>query len=182
MKIHNYPYRPKPLLMAFSALLFGLAAYGLWEAAQTNDRGLVINRVFRFSSGEATIIYWCLAALVAALAGSAIAALLRGQFFPQRVTLTENELVAPRSAFSKEPTLLRLFDIQHMSIWVLRKKRSLKIVHFQGELAIHESWLPSAADFDELCHEIEIRHSEIVIATRQRMQAEAARRESGVLQ
>ena len=180
--ILSYPYRPKVSSTVFGVLLFGAAAFVLGDAAQTNDRGLVINGLIRLAPGEATIFYWCMTAIGAAFVVLIAAVLLWSQFFPQRVTLTANEFAAPRSRFAMTPTVLRLYDIQRMGIKVIRKKRSLQLVHPWGELGIHESWLPSEADFDTLCHAIENRRSEIANAVHQRKHAESAGRQSDALQ
>ena len=174
MKILSYPYRPKPLSVVFAIALFGVATFVLRDAAQTNDRGLVINGLIRLGPGEATIFYWCMTALSAAFVVLIAAVVLRSRFFPQRVTLTANELAAPRSRLALTPTVLRLYDIQRVYIGVTRKKRSLKIVHPWGELAVLESWLPSPSDFDALYHAIESRRSEIANAVLQRKHAESA--------
>lgn len=176
MKILSYPYRPKPLSVVFAIVLFGLAAFVMGDAAQTNDRGLVVNGLIRLGRGEATIFYGAMAALSVALVVLIVAVFLRGQFFPQRVTLTANELAAPHSRFAMAPTVLRLYDIQHMSIGVIRRKRALQLVHPWGTLCLHESWLPSESDFDTLCHAIESRRSEIANAILQRRHAESAGR------
>ncbi len=55
----EYPYRPKPLNMLGSGLLF--AAGGLFMAHQalTNDRGLIIEHLIRLSPLGTTIFFWC---------------------------------------------------------------------------------------------------------------------------
>lgn len=181
-EILSYPYRPKVSSAAFGILLFGVATFALRDAAQTNERGLAINGLIRLGTGEATIFYGCMTAISAAFVVLIAAVLLRSRFFPQRVTLTANEISAPRSRLALAPTVLRLYDIQRLYIGVTRKKRSLKIVHPWGELVILESWLPSPSDFDALCHAIEKRRSGIVNAVHQKTHGEGAGRESGALQ
>jgi|GEM_PF-6443830 len=61
--LKSYPYNPKATTSILCILFFGASAAVLvWEAA-TNDRGLILNGVFRLSESAAATSLWILSGL-----------------------------------------------------------------------------------------------------------------------
>ncbi len=153
----RYAYRPNPLWMALGAAFFAVCAVFLGLEAANNDRGLILNGVIELSTRGATIFYWTLAGASAAFVAAGLAGAVAGLVSPQHVTLTATDLSAPRSAFSRRPTVVALADVHGLEIQQVQQQRFLTIRHRGGKLAINRSFLPDAAAFDALCEALAAR-------------------------
>jgi hypothetical protein len=122
--------------------------------ALSNDRALVLQRIIRLAPHEATIVYWCMAIVCGLFVLSGLAMIVTGLVSKQVVRLTATELSAPRFAWSRTRTVVRLADIVEMTVQSVQKQRWLSIQHRGGKLTINESFLPSKAAFEELCKAI----------------------------
>jgi hypothetical protein len=94
-------YRLKPARVQARALLYGACALFMAFMGLTNDRGLIL-LVFRFSPVNATIFYWVTAALAAAFCIGDVYSANRGGALRQRVALTREGLVLPKSQWTEE--------------------------------------------------------------------------------
>jgi hypothetical protein len=148
--ILEYPYKAKPLMMLAGILFFGCCAVWMGYVALTNDRGLILNRIFTFSSEGATIFYWCIAVVAALFVVFAIIALIAGLTKPMTIRLTATELSAPKHGFAKKPTVIPLRDIKDIGIQTVQKQRFMNIYFRNGKLSIAQSMLPSAEAFEKL--------------------------------
>ena len=54
----EYEYKPSWLIILLCGGMFALAAGFFGVRANSNDRGLIINRVIELSENGATIFYW----------------------------------------------------------------------------------------------------------------------------
>ena len=59
------PYRPRWTVVVGSGVFFAVCALVIAQEAATNDRGLILEGIFRFSPHGATVFYWVLAGLSA---------------------------------------------------------------------------------------------------------------------
>lgn len=149
-EILEYPYKAKPWMMLAGIAFFGACAVGMAYTAVTNDRGLILNRIFTFSVEGATIFYWCIAVGAALFVVGALFALITGLTNPMVVRLTATEFSAPKHGFAKKLTVLPLRDIKEVSIQTVQKQRFMNIYFRNGKLSIAQSMLPSSDAFEKL--------------------------------
>ena len=150
MQTLHYPYKPRPWFVLLGAAFFGVIAVFAAHEALTNDRGLIINGLIELSVGGATIFYWCMAAVSAAFVAVTIPMFVVGLIGKSVLTLTATDLAAPRSIFSRRPTVIRLSDIKQIVVQTVQKQRFMTVYHSAGNLSIAQSMLPSRAAFDDI--------------------------------
>jgi hypothetical protein len=146
----EFPYRPNVKRVLLAILFFGACAAVMARAAVTNDRGLILNGLITLSEHGATIFYGCVAGASALFVVAGAWGLLAGRNTQGFVRLTPSEISAPRNGFAKEPTVIRLGDIQGLRVQTIQRQRLITIRHPGGSLSIAQSMLPGAAAFDEL--------------------------------
>lgn len=146
----RFPYKPNVIVFIFVAVFFGACAAMLGNVAITNDRGLILNRIFEFSTGGATIFYWVLAVCSAAFVVLAITALISGLSAKKEIVLTETGIFVPKSGISKKVVTLEYSEISDLTMQTVQKQRFFNIIHEGGKLSIPQGMLPNKDDFDEL--------------------------------
>jgi hypothetical protein len=146
----EYRYKPKPWVMLAAMLFFAAAAVFLTMEALTNERGLIIQRVIHLSPQGATITYWCMAVVSAVFAIGGLAGFIAALVSKQYLRLTPTEISAPRFAWSRANTIVRLKEITEISVQAVQNQRFLNLRYAGGKLSITQSFLPSAAAFEEL--------------------------------
>ena len=146
----NYPYKPKAWAMALACLFFGAIAFFMAREAISNDRGLILNSIIHFSIRGATIFYWCVSVVASLFVAVGVPAFFVSLFSSHRLVLTETTVSAPMFGFSRKPTVVPLSSITGLDVQIVQRQRMLNIRHNAGKLTIMQSWLPSAAAFDEL--------------------------------
>ena len=119
--------------------------------AVINSIGLIFNGLIDFSTSEDIVFNWFCAAILAYFGHYSVLLFFVGLFSSQRVILTSTEIHAPISVLSKDTTSIRLAKITGLRVQSVQQDRSLHISHNGEELIIEESYMPSAAKFDELC-------------------------------
>lgn len=157
METLRFEYRPKPLTMALAALFFAACGAFMAHEAANNDRGLILNGVIELSARGATIFFVCLVVLSAAFVAGGVAGVIAGFVRPSYVTLTASELSAPRSPFSRRPTIIPLADVQGLELQQVQGQRFLNVRHRGGKLSINRAFLPDATAFDALCEALAAR-------------------------
>ena len=135
-------------------IFFGAIAVYAGYSALANERGLIINGLVQLEREGATTFHWVMAAVSAAFVAVALPAFLLGLFSSHRVTLTADEISAPKYAFSREATTVKLSDIKDLTVQVVQNHRFLNIEHPGGKLTINDSFLPDKSAFDKLCSAI----------------------------
>lgn len=151
MKHLDYPYKPKIWAMAMVVLVFGVMGWFIAQEAINNDRGMVLNGVIHFSEGGATAVYWCVAVASGLFFIVGISALFVSIFGSHRLVVTSASISAPRSGFSRKPTVVPLSSITSLETQVIQHHRLLIIWHREGKLVIRRAWFPDTAAFDEVC-------------------------------
>jgi hypothetical protein len=146
----EYRYKPKPWVMLATMLFFAAAGAFLAMEAFTNERGLVIQRIIHLSPQGATITYWCLAGICALFAIVGLAGFIAGLVSRQYLRLTMTEISAPKFAWSRTHTIVRLKEITDISVQSVQNQRFLNLRYPGGKLSITQSFLPTPAAFEEI--------------------------------
>ena len=146
----EYPYKAKAGLMLACIAFFGACAATMAHAALTNDRGLIVNGIFRFGTEGATVFYWCVvgASLMFVLMG--VLGLVPGLKNPGSIRLTSTELSAPKNGFTRKATRIPLREIVDVGVQEIQKQRFLTVHHRAGKLSVAQSMLPNSEAFEKL--------------------------------
>ncbi len=96
--------------------------------AGTNDRGLVINGILKFSLSGATYLYWFLSAVCLAPAGAVLLDLIHN-FNKQEIILSSSSISVSEGVGSYENELINYNRIQHLSLQKNSKDVFLLIQH-----------------------------------------------------
>ena len=147
----TYPYKPKPWSMVFAVLAFGTLAVYMGDMAMNNDQGLTLGRALALSPQGASILYWCVAAVVAAFLIIGFTAFYVAVNNAHQVILTRQEISAPKYGISRLPTVIPLADVNTLEVQTMQRQCFLHINHRGGRLSIAASYLPNREAFDELC-------------------------------
>jgi len=153
----EYPYAAKPRSILLAIGFFVACAAVFVRAAATNDRGLIIEGLITLSTPRATIAYWCMAAVSMVFVAAGAAGLMSNRRGPRVVRLTATELQAPKSAFARQPTVVRLDDVRGVALREIHRQRMLTVAHSGGSLTITQSMLPGRAEFDALSEALHSR-------------------------
>lgn len=145
-----FPYKPKTLIFVVSIVFFLICALFLGNIALSNDRGLVLNRIFEFSTQGATIFYWCLTAASGVFVVVGTIALYSGLKTRKEIVLTDDKILAPKSGMSNKIISVMYSEITDLNIQSVQKQRFLNIIHPGGKLTIPQSMLANKQAFDEL--------------------------------
>lgn len=146
----EYPYKPNPRAMLLAIAFFGACAAAGAYAAETNDRGLIINGLVELSPGGASVFWWVLSALSLAFVAGGSFGLYRGRTAAVPVRLTATELSAPKNGFVRRATTIPLREIQDVSVGAYGEQRWLVFSSPVANLNIMESMLPDRASFEAL--------------------------------
>ena len=153
----RFEYRPRMTVIVATVLFFGACAVVIGMKAASNDRGLVIDRLIELGPEGATIFYWaCAAASLAFVAVAGLMLIVRVKV-RQRITLTEDAVVVPRSRWSNEERTIPFQDIIELRDITTAGQKFLKITHPDGKFMLIASMLPGAEDFEFLTSEITAR-------------------------
>lgn len=147
----EYAYRPRGGWMLFGTVFFSGCALVLRTKARENDRGLILNGIIELSASGATTFYWALVWTSVAFVAIATAALLLRILNPQKLVLTGDGLLAPRSLLSRTPMLIRYVDIREVFPHSVASNHFVRIVHAGGKKELPESMFASRAVFDDFC-------------------------------
>lgn len=144
------PYKPNFLMLLFVIVFFSSCALILANVALNNDRGLVLNRIFEFSTQGAALFYWCLTGAAGIFVILGVIGVIFGLTSKNEIILTENKITAPKSGISKKLISINYSDIKDLSVQSVHKQKFLNIFHQGGKLTIPQSMLPNKQAFEEL--------------------------------
>lgn len=148
--VREYEYRPKESIILFGALFFGCAAIFFGFMARSNDRGLIINGIIKLSPWGATVFYSVLAACSLVFVLMSIAILIHLLLYSQKIVLTAEELIVPKSRWSSKEITISYSTITEIRVTEVKYQRFLKIAHWAGVSTITASMLPTKKDFDTI--------------------------------
>jgi hypothetical protein len=156
MQILRYPYKPGPLRMVAVILFFGAGAVFLGYTALNNTQGLILERVIQLSPPEATAFFWGSAVFSGLLALAGVSGFVSAFTSTKELILTDTELLAPASMWSRGVKPVRLSEIVRLEKQSVSRERFLNVYHSGGKLSISGSVLPSGA-LDKLYAELASR-------------------------
>jgi hypothetical protein len=148
----KFEFRPKlgmPLLGIFVLGGFGIS---LAFTALTNDRGLILNHILKFSVQGATIVYWVISALFIYITVLTTIALIfsflaRGRIY---IRLTPSDMYILQGLLKKKIRQIPFKEITGLIIREMRGHHFLCIKHPSGNIDISQSALPTQEDFDQI--------------------------------
>ena len=146
----TYAYKPKLLRTLLAIIFFCGAAWILAYAALTNDRGLIVSKIFHFTAHEATIIYWILAAVAALfpILGSII--LIDNLRNKKEVILSKDGITCYQGLLNSKKCVIKYKDITKLVESNVKGVTSLNIYHKSGKAIINNTMLPKKEDLDEI--------------------------------
>lgn len=146
----KFPYRPKIFVLLLSSMFFIACALIAGYIALSNDRGLILNKIFEFSTEGATLFYWCLTAASGVFAVFGAIALYSGLTTKKEIVLTENKIMSPKSGISNKIISILYSEITDVNIQSVQKQRFLNILYPGGKLSIPQSMLTNKQAFEDL--------------------------------
>jgi len=151
------PYKPNKIIFILTIVFFGVCSVVMVNAAATNNRGLILNRIIEFSPQGATMFYWVIAAAALAFVLFGLLALVKSMKSKREIVITNDSITSPKSGFSKRSITVRFSDIIGIHMQTIQKTKVLKIEYQGGKLSIPNSMLPNKASFEELVSELRAR-------------------------
>ncbi len=137
--------------------MFGLAAIFFAVRANSNDCGLIINRVIELSENGATIFYWVFCFLSLCFVAITIALTFHRLKFRQRIALTAAGIIVPTSRWSAGEKLIEYKNISALSESNVSGQTFLNLFHSDGKYIINRSMLPSKKLYREIIELLEQR-------------------------
>ncbi len=144
-----YAYKPKLTVIALCVLLFGACATLFGYMAATNDRGLVLNGVFTFDAGGASVFYWVLFALslgFVAMGGLLVVQRLSGSL---NLEITEAEIRIPQGLIKKTVRRIPVKDVEDVSETEVNGQRFFYLHTSAGKYCVNRAMMPSKNDYEE---------------------------------
>ncbi len=151
------PYKPNKILFILAIGFFGACAGFMGNIAITNDRGLVLNRIFEFSTQGASIFYWVITVIALAFVLVGIIALIKSFTSKREIIISDTSITSPKSGFSKLDITVNFSDVTDVTIQTVQKTKILNIDHLDGRLSIPNSMLPNKQAFEELVSHIQVK-------------------------
>ena len=142
MDIISYDYKPKAGLMALASAFFGLCAAGLATTAHGNAAGLIIDGLISLDPGQATVFYWVVAAVSAAMTLGGVLGVYRAVTSQHKLVLDGSALRVPKSGLSDRVAVIPYHTIASLSVLEIRNRRFLTVTHAGGRVHIAEGMLP----------------------------------------
>jgi hypothetical protein len=130
----EYPYKTKAVIPILSLMLCGISVI------------LLATRV-QFGNG----VYWFLWACIVGLMVIATRLVIYQLRQHQRIVLTQNAIILPKSLGSSEEITIAYRQIFSLTKSKLKSRRLLHIGYMGGNYTIYDSFLPSKSAFAELC-------------------------------
>lgn len=145
----SYRYRTWKLMLAVVVCL--VVATGMAYVAFHNHSGLRFYKIITLPPGGATVLYWSVAALCAALAILTLAAIASGVTRrTYTLRLTPTTFAGPRSAvFPGEEIEIPFAEIERLNLQTYRQLRTLRVRSARGNVTVNSSDIGNRA-FDEL--------------------------------
>jgi hypothetical protein len=148
MSDREYEYRLKAGRVETRAFLYGAGALFMAYMGLTNDRALGLF-VIPLSQRNATIAYWVFAALAAFFCVYDFVSANRRKSLRQRIVLTEDALLVPKSSWTEEEQRIPYKSIR--SLKPFNEPDSVVVIcHQGGEFVLRLDMLPDERTYGEL--------------------------------
>jgi hypothetical protein len=146
--VKEFNYGIRPLKMLLPMLMFGACAAFFFREALTNDRGLIINGIFRMDAGQGTIFYYVMAGLSAMFVIGAAAGMISGLSAKKKLVIFSDGLEIP---IRKEKVRLYFSNIASVQMLDIYKTRIIELVTKENrKYSILDSALGTKAEMDEV--------------------------------
>lgn len=146
----TYPYKPRLSGSLLGILLFIASAVFLGFRAATNERTLIINRMFYLSPENARTFYGVFSGFAILIALVMIGFLIIGSTSNRRIRLTGDQVITPKNFINNAVVAIPYRTILKLQVNTLGRHRMLVITYATGNVTILESFLPDKRSFDEL--------------------------------
>lgn len=153
----EYEYKPSWLAILLCGGMFGGAAAFFAYQADSNDRGLIINRVIELSENGATNFYWVLCFLSLCFVAAMMAMIFQRLKFRQRIAFTAEGIIVPVSRWSAGEKFIEYKNITALSETEISGQNFLNIFHSDGKDVINRIMLPSKEIYREIIGLLEQR-------------------------
>jgi len=138
--------------MALGIVFFGFASAVIYSHAATNDRGLIIDGLIRFETGQASLFLWCLFGASVMMTLGAVLAVVKGMTSAQTLVMDDKSIRLPKWGLGNSVVTIPYADIVAMDLLQVSRTRLLMIRYRRGKVSVGEGMLPDAAAFDRVCH------------------------------
>lgn len=148
-----FPYKLnslRPIGIILGSCLFGAI---MGYEALSNENGIIIKGV-HLSHEVATIFFWIIAVYMGLIAIIGLFLLVIATTNEKTLSLSEIELSIPKRGLSKQKNVVRLDEIQGLTVQTILKEKLLLVYYPQGKVSISCSMLPSPEIFENLCQTI----------------------------
>jgi hypothetical protein len=145
----TYPYNPKATTIILCILFFGACTAVLGWNAVTNDRGLILNGIFTFSEGGASIFYWILSALSMGFVLIGILLTIQRAMGSVSLEITQTALRIPHGFIKKTITEVDLTNVVSVSETEVQGQRFF-YMHTPGKkYCLNRALMPSKEAYEE---------------------------------
>ena len=135
--------------MLLAAVFFLVATIVLIYAGATNDRGLILNRIFEMDAQGATTFFYVLAGLSAAMTAGGVFGLVMSAREPKFVVLDDTGVAFPGN-LGQKPVRIAYSAINGLQPGGAYRQRWLYVLHTGGRHAIMGSMLADTAQLDQI--------------------------------
>jgi hypothetical protein len=155
MAEREYEYQLKSGRQFAYAALMGAGALLLAYEALTNDRGLILY-IIPLSKNAATIFYAVFAVLAGLASASTAVNAARRASLRQRIALTKDGLMVPKSSMSLEEELIAYGSV--LDIKEFTEPNNVAVIrHRQGEFTLQLDLLPDERAYAEIVHDLTLQ-------------------------
>ena len=145
----TYPYHPKATTIILCIGFFGACAAVLGWKAATNDRGLILWRIFTLSEDGASIFYWV---LVASSLGFVLIALLlaiQRAMGSADLEITPSTIRIPHGFINKKVSEVDLKDVTGFSEAEFQGQRFFYLYARGRKYCLNRALMPSKEAYEE---------------------------------
>lgn len=147
----SYLYGARTEGLVAGTLFFGVGTIVSACIAATNDKGVVIEGIIKLGVNGATIFYWILTAMSAAIVSFVLYAAFRKSTNPRHLVVSHDCIKVPGPVWSDYNRTILVEDIQRVSVIQRRHSRTLRIHSSSAQsVDIQDILLPQNSDLDEI--------------------------------
>jgi len=145
----TYSYNPKATTIILCVLFFGACAAVLGWKAATNDRGLILNGIFTFSEGGASIFYWILAALSVGFVLIGFLLTIQRAIGSVSLEITDSWVSIPHGFIKKKITKVEFADVTDLSETEVQGQRFFYLHTPKKKYCLNRALMPSKDQYEE---------------------------------
>lgn len=143
----SFPYKPRPGRLVLAVLFFGFGGWLMNHAADTNDRGLILEHLIYLSPEGACVFYRIISWLCFGFVILAVLSLPQ-MFLDRRLVLEKDAILIPRGWWSNRQVRIPLDSIYDVQLATYRNKyRFITIYYNDSKAKINATLLPNPEDY-----------------------------------